>query len=150
MKAALRASLKDDSWCDRLPWVLLGISMTPKEDLQSSSAELVYGQPLRVPRDFVPNASVPWSASLQHSTHLSRAEAFVPVPTSWHGLPQSWVRGNLRTAEFIFVRHDAHRSPLQPLYNGPFRVLKPGNKTFVVVIEGKPGHISVDWLKPSH
>ncbi|KAJ8409897.1 hypothetical protein AAFF_G00209380 [Aldrovandia affinis] len=63
MKVALRASLKDDSWCDRLPWVLLGIRTTPKEDLQSSSVELVYRQPLRVPGDFIPNASVPWSAS---------------------------------------------------------------------------------------
>ncbi|KAJ8409894.1 hypothetical protein AAFF_G00209350 [Aldrovandia affinis] len=47
MKAALRASLKDDSWCEQLPWVLLGIRTTPKEDLQSSSVELVYRQPLR-------------------------------------------------------------------------------------------------------
>ncbi|KAJ8404113.1 hypothetical protein AAFF_G00344630 [Aldrovandia affinis] len=86
MKAALRASLKDDSWCDRLLWVLQGIRTAPKEDLQ---LELVYGQPLSVPGDFMPNASVPWSASVQRSAHLSRAEVFVPVPTSWHGLPQS-------------------------------------------------------------
>ncbi|KAJ8409893.1 hypothetical protein AAFF_G00209340 [Aldrovandia affinis] len=33
MKAALRASLKDDSWCEQLPWVLLGIRTTRKEDL---------------------------------------------------------------------------------------------------------------------
>ncbi|KAJ8409248.1 hypothetical protein AAFF_G00234460 [Aldrovandia affinis] len=122
-----RASLKDDSWCDRLPWVLLGIRTALKEDLQSSSAELVYGQPLRVPRDFIPNASVPWSASLQHSTHLSRAEAFVPVSTSRHGLPQSRVPGNLYAAEFVFVRHNAHQSPLQPPYSGLFRFLEPGN-----------------------
>ncbi|KAJ8398569.1 hypothetical protein AAFF_G00420970 [Aldrovandia affinis] len=38
MKAAPRASLKDDSWTDRLPWVLLGLRTAPKEDLQSSSA----------------------------------------------------------------------------------------------------------------
>ncbi|KAJ8400285.1 hypothetical protein AAFF_G00399790 [Aldrovandia affinis] len=82
MKAALRASLKDDSWCDWLPWVLPGIRTAPKDDLQSSSAELVYRQPLRMPGGFIPNASVPWSASLQRSTHLSRAEAFVPVPMS--------------------------------------------------------------------
>ena len=54
MKAALRASLKDSNWVDKLPWVLLGIRTAPKEDLQSSSAELVYGQPLWVPGDFIP------------------------------------------------------------------------------------------------
>ncbi|KAM4554430.1 integrin alpha-11-like [Fundulus diaphanus] len=30
MKAALRASLVDDSWVDRLPWVLLGLRWAPK------------------------------------------------------------------------------------------------------------------------
>ncbi|KAJ8404487.1 hypothetical protein AAFF_G00337540 [Aldrovandia affinis] len=101
MKVPLRASLKDDSWCNRLPWVLLGIRTATKEDLQSSSVELVYGQPLWVPGDFIPNASVPWFASLQRSTHPSRAEAFIPVLTSRHGLPQSWVPANLRMAELL-------------------------------------------------
>ncbi|KAJ8400215.1 hypothetical protein AAFF_G00399090 [Aldrovandia affinis] len=86
MKVALRASLKDDSWCDRLPWVLLGIRTAPKEDLQSSSVELVYGQSLCVLGDFIPNASVPWSASLQRSTHLSEAHCkccTMALSTSW-------------------------------------------------------------------
>ncbi|KAJ8385314.1 hypothetical protein AAFF_G00190300 [Aldrovandia affinis] len=149
MKAAIRASLKDDSWCDQLPWVLLGIRTAPKEDLQSSSAELLYGLPLHVPQDFIPNASVPWSASLQRSTHLSRAVAFVPVPMSRHGRSQFRVPGNLCMVEFIFVRHNAHRGPLQPPYDDPFRVLEPG-KTFVIDIRGKPDHVSVDCLKPAH
>ena len=50
MKAALRASLKDKGWCDQLPWVMLGLRTAPKEDLQSSAAELVYRQPLPGPR----------------------------------------------------------------------------------------------------
>jgi len=52
MKDTLQASLKDSSWVDRLPWVMLGLTTTPKEDLLSSSAELVYGQPLRLPGEF--------------------------------------------------------------------------------------------------
>ena len=45
MKAALRATLTDSNWFDRLPWVMLGLRLSPKEHehLQSSSAELVYG-----------------------------------------------------------------------------------------------------------
>ncbi|KAJ8392315.1 hypothetical protein AAFF_G00076790 [Aldrovandia affinis] len=49
MKAALRASLKDDSWTDRSSMGTAGTATAPKEDLQSSSAELVFGQALRVP-----------------------------------------------------------------------------------------------------
>ena len=60
MKAALRASLTGGDWADRLPWVMLGLRSAPKDDLQASSAELVYGQPLRVPGEFLPDATAPW------------------------------------------------------------------------------------------
>jgi hypothetical protein len=89
MKAALRASLKDGDWVDEQPWVRLGLWCAPKEDLQSSSAELVYGQALRVPGDLIPNASVPWSAARQRSSLLETAKVFAPVPTSQQGTPLS-------------------------------------------------------------
>lgn len=41
MKAALRASLTDSNWADRVPWVMLDLHSALKEDLQASSAELV-------------------------------------------------------------------------------------------------------------
>ena len=40
MKAALKARLTGPNWFDELPWVLLGLRTAPKDDLQSSSAEL--------------------------------------------------------------------------------------------------------------
>ncbi|KAJ8391198.1 hypothetical protein AAFF_G00096270 [Aldrovandia affinis] len=89
MKAALRASLKDNSWTDRLPWVLLGLRTAPKEDLQSSSAELVFGQALRVPGDFIAEPTTPWVVSSQCPALLNKANAFKPVPTSQHGLPRA-------------------------------------------------------------
>ena len=53
LKSALRVRLTGPNWIDELPWVLLGIRTVPKEDLRTSSAELVYGAPLTVPGDFV-------------------------------------------------------------------------------------------------
>ena len=51
LKSSLMARLKDSIWIDALPFVLLGIRSTPKEDLKCSLAELVYGTPLKVPGD---------------------------------------------------------------------------------------------------
>ena len=150
MKASLRGSLKESNWVDKLPWVLLGIRTAPKEDLQSSSAELVYGQPLRVPGGFVPGTNVPWSATLQRSTLLDNARLFAPVPTSRHGLPQSHIPAGLRTAAYVFIRHDAHRGPLRPPYEGPFRVLETGDKHFVVDMGGRPERLPIDRLKRAH
>ncbi|XP_075315187.1 uncharacterized protein l1td1 [Odontesthes bonariensis] len=138
MKASLRASLKDSSWADKLPWVMLGIRTAPKEDLQASSAELVYGQPLRVPGDFVPSTTTPWSATLQRSSLLDNAKLFAPLATSCHGLPNSHVPSGLQSAGYVFIRVDGHRGPLRPPYEGPFRVVETGDKHFVVDIGGKP------------
>ena len=150
MKASLRAGLKDSNWVDKLPWVMLGIRTAPKEDLQSSSAELVYGQPLRVPGDFVPTSTVPWSATLQRAALWDNARFFTPVPTSRHGLPQAHIPAGLQTSEYVFIRHDAHRGPLRPPYEGPFRVLETGDKHFLVDMGGKPERLSIDRLKPAH
>ncbi|XP_019212999.1 ornithine decarboxylase [Oreochromis niloticus] len=59
LKAALRASLTGGDWVDRLPWVLLGLRSAVKEDLGVSPAELVLGQPLRVPGEFLPESPPP-------------------------------------------------------------------------------------------
>lgn len=59
LKAALRASLTGGDRVDRLPWVLLGLCSAVKEDLGVSPAELVLGQPLRVPREFLPENPPP-------------------------------------------------------------------------------------------
>ena len=56
MKAALKARLNSPNWIDELPWVLLGLRTTPKEDLNASPADLVYGGPLTVPGDFLPES----------------------------------------------------------------------------------------------
>ena len=150
MKAALRASLTGAAWIDRLPWVMLGLRSAPKEDLQASSAELVYGQPLRVPGEFLPDATAPWSASSHRTVSRGVADAFVPVPTTRHCLPQSYVPRDLPAARYVFIRHDSHRSPLQPPYDGPFRVLEAGAKNFVVDRGGRPERVAIDRLKPAH
>ena len=150
MKAALRASLRDCDWVDRLPWVMLGLRSAPKEDLQASSAELVYGQPLRVPGEFLPDATAPWSATTHRAASRGIAEAFAPIPTSRHCLPRSYVPKDLPSARYVFIRHDSHRTPLQPPYDGPFRVLEAGTKNFVVDMGGRPERVTVDRLKPAH
>ena len=105
MKAALRAGLTDGNWLDKLPWVMLGLRTAPKEDLRSSSAELVFGQPLRVPGDFIPKSTEPWSASAQRASLLNSARAFALVPTTQHGVPASRVPTELQSAGYVFIRH---------------------------------------------
>lgn len=83
MKSALRARLTEPNWVDELPWVLLGIHTAPK-DLGCLSAELVYGNPVTVPGDFI---ALP-DRSLEHHSKFQRlrqqVQHLAPVPTSQH------------------------------------------------------------------
>jgi len=55
LKTALTARCTTATWTSQLPWVLLGLRTTPKEDLAHSAAEMVYGQLLVVPGEFFPS-----------------------------------------------------------------------------------------------
>ncbi|XP_061913889.1 uncharacterized protein K02A2.6-like [Entelurus aequoreus] len=143
LKAALRAALVDSNWIDRLPWVMLGLRSAPKEDLAAAPAELVFGQPLRVPGEFLPEGCTP-----RPFPFLSRG-SLAPGPIH-HCFPKSFVPSELKSAHFVFVRHDAHRSPLQPPYDGPFRVLERGPKNFVLDMSRRRECVSLDRLKPAH
>ncbi|XP_037831836.1 uncharacterized protein LOC112451161 [Kryptolebias marmoratus] len=149
LKTALRAALTGDNWIDRLPWVLLGLRTATKEDLGTSPAELVFGQPVRVPGEFLPEVPSPQFAP--PSQHFSPQGDFFRVPGPVHHcLPQSFVPKSLEASKFVFVRHNAHRTPLQPLYDGPFRVLQPGPKHFLLDLGGRSETVCIDRLKPAH
>ena len=56
LKAAVRCHQRDQ-WTSELPTVLLGIRALWREDLKKISAKLVYGQPLRLPGEFIVKTS---------------------------------------------------------------------------------------------
>ena len=148
LKASLKARLIGPNWMDELPWVLLGTRTTPKEDLNTSSAELVFGSPLTVPGDFIPNTQpVPVSEQLQQLRE--RVGSLRPIPTSAHGEKhnKSYVSQSLQGARFVFIRHDARKSPLQTPYYGPFEVISRSEKYFTLQIGNIQDTVSIDRLK---
>ena len=54
----------------------------------------------------------------------------------------------LMEAEYVFVRDDASKPPLSPLYRGPYLVLRRSEKFFILQIGDKKDAVSVDRLKP--
>ena len=151
LKASLKCRLSGPNWVDELPWVLLGLRTAPKEDLHSSSAELVYGSPLTVPGDFFPD-SKPRSAPRELQQQRERVGKLCPVPTTAHGEDkiQAHVPNSLKQAKFVFVRHDARRTPLQTPYDGPFEVIERTPKHFTLQLGDKRDKISIDRLKPAY
>ena len=151
LKAALKARLTGSNWVDELPLVLLGLRSAPKEDLGCAPSELVYGTTIRLPGEFfqatTPGAEPGVSDLLRHlRTTMARLR---PKETSHHRQKTTHMPVDLQTCTFVFVRHDAHRTPLQCTYDGPFRVLERAVKFFTLDLNGRRDTVSVDRLKPA-
>jgi transposase InsO family protein len=150
LKAALRCH-GDDSWTEALPWVMLGIRATWKEDLKATPAELVYGTTLRLPGEYLSPPPVTPESSSSYIDRLRRRLAkFRPVQPTHHGQHAVFVFRDLATCSHVFVRHDAVRTPLQQPYDGPYEVISRQDKCFTIHRAGKNVVVSIDRLKPAY
>ena len=145
LKAALIARCTDSSWFHQLPWVLLGLRTTPKEGLDVSAAEMVYGDPLVVPAEFFPATNTP--DDLRRLQQI--VGKFAPVRTTHRSYRKTYIPKDLSSSEQVFIRTDCHRKPLSAPYTGPYKVLQRRPKTFLLDIRGKHEWTSIDRLKPA-
>ena len=85
LKTSLMSRCTGSDWIHHLPWVLLGLRTTPKEGINISAAEMVFGQPLVVPGEFFPcytNPTDPTHTDLQAARWAARQ--FTPCLVSTH------------------------------------------------------------------
>lgn len=142
----------NDNWVEALPLVLLGIRAAYKEDIQASSSELLYGQPLRLPADFFNPQS---DETVDTTDFMSRlhvlARKLKPSPASHHSNSlKTFIFKDLSTASHVFLRDDTVGGSLKPAYSGPFAVVTRGDKVFKIIVKGKPVTVSIDRIKPAY
>ena len=109
----------------------------------------MFGSPLTVPGEFVGHGQGEPVPELLRRLCDNVAD-LRPVPPVHHASPTTSSPTSLFSAKFVFIRHDGHKSPLQPRYDGPFHVLAPGDKFFRVQIGNREETISIDRLKVAH
>ena len=143
LKDSLQSRQAAADWPSHLPWVLLGLRAAAKEDSGVSSAELLYGLPLRLP----PDPASRLEASMEDVT-ATRA-ALPTRPLSYAEVLQD-VPSHLAGAEMVFIRVGAARPPLSPLFEGPYLVEKRGAKSFTIKIGDRLEVVPVDPLKAYH
>ncbi|XP_035217527.1 uncharacterized protein LOC118190857 [Stegodyphus dumicola] len=148
LKAALKCR-NDTRWTTSLPLVLLGLRSSFKQDLAGTSAELVYGPPLRLPSEFFQPSSAPVDPASFVQTFREAMKKLSPIPTSCHNKSAPFVHHTLSTCTHVFVRNDAVKPPLTPPYEGPFKVCARNNKHFTVLVRDKETVLSIDRLKPA-
>ena len=151
LKASLKCSSNAVKWTDTLPIVLLGIRTTVKDDLQCTTAELVYGTTLRLPGEFFDNTNNSCDDPASYVTKLKASMSRVkPPPVRTQLQDKTHVNNYLSDCTHVFVRNDKVKKPLQPPYTGPFKVLKCDKKHFTLQLQDRTDTVSLDRLKPAH
>lgn len=140
-----------ESWTEALPLVLLGLRTAYKADIGASVAEMVYGEPLRIPSEFLSAAPLPDQTELpllvqRIRDHVAKIRQ---TPATHHGSHPVFVHKALADCTHVVLRTDSARTPLQPPYTGPYQVLKRGQHTFEILQNGKNSKVSVERLKPA-
>lgn len=148
LKAALMCTNAVD-WHDRLPLVLLGLRTAFREDLNCSTADLVYGQALRIPGEFYdkPAGNVD-RAEMCKILHQTFCDLNAPRATN-HSKQKVFVHPKLKDCSHVFIRIDSVKKPLQQPYEGPYEVLQRNDKFFELSVSGKKQTISIDRIKPA-
>ena len=150
LKGALKGHPNPENWTDALPLILLGIRTTLREDIKSTVTELVYGTTLRLPGAYFSPQSAKDSpdptsyvSALRSRMHLLKATPPRPVHADVD------TTATLRESTHVFVRRDCVRKPLQPSYDGPYRVVSRATKHFTLDIDGRQDTVAIDRLKPA-
>ncbi|GBM33643.1 hypothetical protein AVEN_203685-1 [Araneus ventricosus] len=139
-------------WSELLSSILLGMRACLKDDVGVSPAELVYGQCLCLPGEFIRD-SVPPSRILTDADLVQKLRTFVsklrPVSASHHSSDDhSFVHPDLKSASHVFIRRGTIRRPLeQPC---PYKVLRRKKIFFCIKINRKEATVSIDRLKPTY
>lgn len=61
-----------------------------------------------------------------------------------------YVHSSLSSSSHVFLRRDSVRTPLQPPYDGPYKVLSRTPKHYSIDVNGKTEIVSVDRLKAAY
>ncbi|XP_046145517.1 uncharacterized protein LOC123988815 [Osmia bicornis bicornis] len=149
LKAAIR-SHGTKTWTDSIPTILLGLRTALKEDSDYSISQMVYGTTIKLPGEFFVKSKMSISPETFISRLQSQMEAVRPCTARYRTNLKIFVHKDLKTCSHVFVRTDRVKKPLEPAYEGPFKVQSRNEKYFRVQIQGKSARISIDRLKPAY
>ena len=152
LKSALKAQTFAHHWIETLPLALLSIRTSVKEDLQTSTAELLYGTTLRLPGEFFSKSFT--EGTTDPTSFVARLRDSMrdlhPPLVRPHPHRNVHISKDLSSCTHVFVRIDKVRKPLQAPYDGPYKVLDRAEKYFTLDCNGRRDTVSLDRLKPAY
>lgn len=150
---SIKASIKCKEtplWTDELPAILLSHRSTLKEDIGATPAEMVYGESIRLPGEFLEEGKPVPASEFVEQLRLTMRKQRRNQASDHDTRRPTYLQPALKTCKFVFVRIDRVTQPLTPPYEGPFRVIKRKEATFIIDMKGKQEEITIARLKAAY
>lgn len=150
LKTALTA--RKQSWLISLPIVLMAIRSTPNESNYSPFSS-VTGSSMLLPKIMISEDNSQ-SFSQNDIIKLAKEMSLLDIDKLSAGRihsnnNKSYIPKDLKSCEFVWLRTDRVRKPLEAPYTGPYKVLQRNDKHFVIELLNKShSTVSIDRLKP--
>jgi len=107
-------------------------------------AELLYGQPIRLPGEFfMPNRTT--NPGMDDTLRLLKQEMAKVRET-----PHLFVSKDLGKSSHVFLRSEGVKPALSPSYEGPYKVLDRDEKTMRISLPNRETRVSLDRVKPAY
>jgi hypothetical protein len=148
LKAAIKCHA-DETWNEALPLVHLGLRTAYKEDLQSSTAELVYGEPLRIPGELLVSAATKVEASTFIQQLRRLMEHLRPIPAARHSFPATFVQRTSGTRATSSCERTPRAAPWNHHTVARTDIART-DKTLQIVVRGRQVPVSTDRVKPAY
>ena len=149
LKTAIIA--RKETWMKALPVVLLGLRCMPNSNGLSPFFSVTGKTPLS-PRNLFTKIPLNKESSTSFIQDFAKQmnELDFITPKDPNIKPSSYIPKDLQHCEYVWLRIDRLRKPLEAPYTGPFKVLERGHKTFKIQLpSGSNDVVSIDRLKPS-
>ncbi|UYV80316.1 hypothetical protein LAZ67_18002376 [Cordylochernes scorpioides] len=137
-------------WTERLPSVLLGLRSAIYGSSDFSLAQMVFGKTIRLPGEFFQDSQQSIDRDDLIKTLQKDMSSLQPMKSRINRNPNVFIHKDLQSCSHVFIRKDRVKKPLEPAYEGPFKVLKRTVKYFTVMVKGKEDNVSLDRLKPAY
>ena len=106
-----------DQWTETVRLILLGIRSAYKEDLIASATELVYGERLRIPGEFLMPTTRKGDPQPFTQRLYRRINDLRPTPAARLSTQASFIHKDLKDSTHGFLHQDTARRALQPPYS---------------------------------
>ena len=134
-------------WYSKLPFILLSIRTSIREDVELSSSQTVFGSELNLPSDLL--SPDKYNSYMDVSTYTNKLRKAMKVMTPVKSRiqnPKIQLDPALQTCTHVFIRNETKKG-LEPNYRGPFLVLEKHPDYFTVQLTNRVDRISIDRIK---